>query len=84
MSRHLTKALIAGNRIEGGSNHGIVLHGSSKDVVIRGNDIFGNSNGIGINGGYSEAESFDGIVIEQNLIHDNGFRSRTSRDTPCC
>ena len=74
--RHLTKALIEGNRIEGGSNHGIVLHGSSKDVVIRRNDIVGNSNGIGVNGGYSEAESFDRITIEQNLIHGNGFRAK--------
>jgi nitrous oxidase accessory protein NosD len=58
----------------GGSNLGFVLHGNSSNVVVRGNDIYGNSNGIDITGGYAEAEVFDNITVEGNKVHDNGYR----------
>lgn len=72
--RHLHDAVIHGNSMSGGSNLGIVLHGSSQNVVIRANDIFGNSNGIDVTGGYAESEVFDNITIENNRIRDNGHR----------
>lgn len=70
--RGLTNALLQGNFILGGSNAGIVLHGSSENVVIRENDIVHNNNGIGINGGYGEYERFNNITLENNRIRDNG------------
>jgi hypothetical protein len=74
--RHLHGALFEGNSLSGGSNLGIVLHGTSDNVVIRANDIFGNSNGIDVTGGYTaEAEVFDRITIENNRIRDNGYRA---------
>jgi hypothetical protein len=72
--RHLHDAVIEGNLLEGGSNLGLVLHGSSSNVVIRNNMIRGNSNGIDVTGGYAEKEVFDKIVIANNIIKDNGFR----------
>jgi parallel beta-helix repeat protein len=75
--RYLTNASIQGNRIEGGSNLGIVLHGTCDGVQIIGNDIFGNSNGIDLSGGHPKTvESFDKVVIERNRIHDNGMRPK--------
>lgn len=73
--RHLHGAVFEGNALSGGSNLGIVIHGKSENVQIRYNDIFGNSNGIDVTGGYlSEAEVFDNITIENNRIRDNGYR----------
>ena len=74
--RHLTNATVQGNILRGGSNLGIVVHGSSTGVNIVRNDIDGNSNGIDVTGGYpSEAEVFDNFVITENLIHGNGYRT---------
>jgi hypothetical protein len=74
--RHLTNATIQGNLLRGGSNLGIVIHGSSTGVSIVRNDIDGNSNGIDITGGYpSEAEVFDNFLIAENVIHGNGYRT---------
>lgn len=71
----LKGALIQGNHVEGGSNLGVVLHGSCEEVQIIDNDIFGNSNGIDLSGGYpKEAESFTRVLIERNRIHHNGLR----------
>jgi hypothetical protein len=71
----LEGSLIQGNHIEGGSNLGIVLHGTCEDVQILDNDIFGNSNGIDLSGGYpSKVEGFTRMTIERNRIHHNGFR----------
>lgn len=73
----LEHALIQGNHIEGGSNLGIVIHGMSEDVRIVDNDIFGNSNGIDISGGYpKKTESFSRMLIERNRIHHNGMRPK--------
>jgi hypothetical protein len=73
--RHLTNSVIDGNLLKGGSNLGIVIHGSSTNVSITNNDIYGNSNGIDVTGGYAESETFDGILIANNKIHDNGYRT---------
>lgn len=74
--RHLSNAMIQGNLLRGGSNLGIVIHGSSTGVTIVRNDIDGNSNGIDVTGGYlGEAEVFDNFVITENLIHGNGYRT---------
>lgn len=71
----LQGALIQGNHIEGGSNLGIVLHGTCDDVRIVDNDIFGNSNGIDLSGGYpKKAEALTRMTIELNRIHHNGYR----------
>ena len=72
--RHLHNATIQGNHLEGGSNLGVVLHGSSDIVLIKGNLIEGNSNGIDVTGGYAEAEVFNNITIEGNIIRNNGYR----------
>ena len=74
--RHLTNATVQGNLLRGGSNLGIVVHGSSTGVSIVRNDIDGNSNGIDVTGGYpSEAEVFDNFLIAENVIHGNGYRT---------
>ena len=62
---------ILDNTIYNGSNFGIVMHGTQSNILIRGNDIFGNNNGIGIDNGYTEPESFSDIIIERNEIHDH-------------
>ncbi len=74
-ARHLNGAVFENNLIVGGSNHGIVIHGTSTDVTIRHNDIYDNSNGIGVNGGYSSFETFTDFTIEKNRIHDNGYKA---------
>ncbi len=76
-ARHLSGAVIQGNLLIGGANLGIVLHGTSTGVTIRGNDIHGNSNGLMISGyGGTDGASdyFKNLLIEHNLIHDNGYR----------
>lgn len=73
--RHLDNAVIEDNLLVGGSNLGVVLHGSSNDVAIKNNYITGNSNGIDISGGYpGEPEVFNRIFISGNIIKDNGYR----------
>lgn len=72
--RFVTDSLIDGNLLSGGSNLGLVLHGSSANVTISRNDIYGNSNGLMVSG-YNQGDVFDHITIEKNKIHDNGYRA---------
>ena len=74
-ARELTGALIQGNLLIGGSNLGMVVHGMNTDLTIRGNEFRGNSNGLMLSGGYTESEYFKNVLIERNLIHDNGYRT---------
>ncbi len=69
--RHLQGALLQGNSFVGGANAGVVIHGTSTDVTIKGNDFYDNSNGLGIGGYGGEGDLLSRFLIEDNVIHDN-------------
>jgi len=72
--RGLTNTLIEDSLFVGSRNLGIVVHGVADGVTLRGNEFYGNMNGLSFSGsGRPNAnEGFKNVLVEDNLIHDNG------------
>lgn len=75
--REMDHATIKGNYFSGGSNMGLVIHGTNNNLVITQNEVTGNSNGLSVSSGYyaGEVEVADQVEITENIIHDNGYRA---------
>lgn len=74
--RYLSNAVFEGNLVAGGSALGLVIHGTSDGIKIRGNEFYGNNNGIDISGHGSSTQTnevFNNLLIEDNIIHGNGL-----------
>lgn len=66
------RILIEKNKIYNGSNFGIIIHGSVKNLQINENELFKNNNAIGVDPGYPDlAEVFYDISISNNQIHSH-------------
>ncbi|MFH0868801.1 MAG: right-handed parallel beta-helix repeat-containing protein, partial [archaeon] len=61
---------ILDNEIYDGDNYGIVMHGFQNNILIRGNDIYNNWNGIATDH-YNSDGLLTNILIEKNKIHNN-------------
>lgn len=64
-------SIIEHSTLNSASGGGLTLHGTTSDLIIRLNDIFGNDVGISVTGGYAETECFANIRIDANRVHNN-------------
>lgn len=67
-----TSGIIANNTVFNNSDAGIAVNGTAADVIIRGNISYGNARGYTRAApGIDVRATGGGIVIEQNITHDN-------------
>ena len=69
--RDITNAVVDGNLFADNGALGLVIHGTADGVTISGNEMVGNSSGLGIIGnGHTDADQYyRNVLIEDNLIH---------------